>query len=205
MSRARTNADNVAGDISGVTASTGLSGGGTSATVSLAIDTAVTADLSTAQTLTNKTLTLPIIGNFVLGYTTTATAAGTTTLTNTSNNQQVFTGTTTQIVVMPVASTVTVGTRYVIENNSTGNITVNSSGSNLIATVVPGSSIKATCILASGTTAASWDTEFIGFNAVTGTGSNVLATSPTLTTPIISSIVNTGTLTLLSIGFKRTK
>jgi hypothetical protein len=57
MSRARTNADNVAGDISGVTASTGLSGGGTSATVSLAIDTAVTTDLSTAQTLSNKNLT----------------------------------------------------------------------------------------------------------------------------------------------------
>jgi hypothetical protein len=32
--------------------------------------------------------------------------------------------------------------------------------------------------------------------ANTGTGSNVLATSPTLTTPIFSSIVNTGTLTL---------
>ena len=32
--------------------------------------------------------------------------------------------------------------------------------------------------------------------ANTGTGNNVLATSPTLTTPIFSSIVNTGTLTL---------
>jgi hypothetical protein len=30
----------------------------------------------------------------------------------------------------------------------------------------------------------------------TGTGNNVLATSPTITTPVISSIVNTGTLTL---------
>lgn len=50
-----------AGDIEGVTASTGLSGGGTSGTVSLSIDTAVTADLSTAQTLTNKTLTDPKI------------------------------------------------------------------------------------------------------------------------------------------------
>jgi hypothetical protein len=36
----------------------------------------------------------------------------------------------------------------------------------------------------------------IGVGAVTGTGSAVLATSPTLTTPVISSIVNTGTLTL---------
>jgi hypothetical protein len=50
-----------AGDIEGVTASTGLSGGGTSGTVSLSIDTAVTADLTTAQTLTNKTLTDPKI------------------------------------------------------------------------------------------------------------------------------------------------
>jgi len=50
-----------AGDIEGVTASTGLSGGGTSGTVSLSIDTSVTADLTTAQTLTNKTLTDPKI------------------------------------------------------------------------------------------------------------------------------------------------
>jgi len=50
-----------AGDIEGVTASTGLSGGGTSGTVTLSIDTSVTADLSTAQTLTNKTLTTPTI------------------------------------------------------------------------------------------------------------------------------------------------
>ena len=49
------------GDITGVTAGNGLSGGGTSGTVAVAIDTAVTADLSTAQTFTNKTLTSPTI------------------------------------------------------------------------------------------------------------------------------------------------
>lgn len=53
------------GDITGVTAGTGLSGGGTSGSVTLSIDTATTVDLSTAQTLTNKTLTNPIINQTI--------------------------------------------------------------------------------------------------------------------------------------------
>jgi hypothetical protein len=52
---------NDVGDITAVSAGTGLSGGGTSGAVTLSIDTATTADLTTAQTLTNKTLTSPAL------------------------------------------------------------------------------------------------------------------------------------------------
>ena len=53
------------GDIEGVTAGTGLTGGGTSGTVSLAIDSTV-ATLTGSQTLTNKTLTTPAVNGGTL-------------------------------------------------------------------------------------------------------------------------------------------
>ncbi len=89
-------------------------------------------------------------------YTTTATAAGTTTLTVASTYNQFFTGVTTQTAVLPVTSTLALGQPYRIVNNSTGAVTANSSGGNAVI-VLPGSTeTVVTCILTSGTSAASW-------------------------------------------------
>ena len=127
----------------------------------------------------------------LVGYTSTATAAGTTTLTSSSTYNQFFTGTTTQTIVMPVVSTLTTGWTFHISNNSTGTLTVNSSGGNLISTVLAGTSLQLVCISTSGTTAASWDYELIGFTTPTGSGNVVLATSPTITTPTITDYIET--------------
>ena len=125
-----------------------------------------TLDVTGTTTLTN-----PVINNIKLGYTTTATAAGTTTLTIASNYQQFFTGTTTQTIVLPVTSTLALGMGYSIENNSTGTLTVQSSGLNTITTIPTGVTASFTCILITGTTAASWDYKQVGFaNGITYDG-----------------------------------
>jgi len=49
------------GDISGVTAGTGLSGGGTAGSVTLAVDTTFVATTSNTMTMSGKTLTAPIL------------------------------------------------------------------------------------------------------------------------------------------------
>lgn len=99
--------------------------------------------------------------NFIPGYTTTATAGSTTTLNVNSTYLQYFTGTLNQTVVMPVTSTLTFGQAWKIVNNSSGSLTVNSSGGNLILTMAANTIAEITCILTSGTTAASWNSTYI--------------------------------------------
>jgi hypothetical protein len=94
--------------------------------------------------------------SFNQGYTTTATAAGTTTLNVSSTYYQFFTGTATQTVVMPLASTLSLGRTWTIVNTSAFYIIVKSSGNNEILNLPSNYQCMVTCILTSGTTAASW-------------------------------------------------
>lgn len=143
--------------------------------------------------------TAPAEAARLLGYTSTATAAGTTALTNTSSQYQLFTGSTTQTITLPVTSTLNEGWSFHIVNNSTGNLTVNSSGGNLVTTIISGLSAMVTCIGTTLTTAADWEPGFTDFSALTGTGAVVLGTAPTITNAVISqsnAIRANGTLAL---------
>jgi hypothetical protein len=147
-----------------------------------------TTDTLTNKTLTGPTLTLPIVNNTKQGYSTTATASGTTTLTVNSNYAQFFTGTAAQTLVLPAPETMTLGMQYLIVNNSTGTLQVNAANTAVTATVIGGIAVLITCVdTTAGGGATSWSVETVGFSGVTGTGSVVLATSPSLTTPTIGS------------------
>jgi hypothetical protein len=94
-----------------------------------------------------------------VGFATTATAGGTTTLTVSSKMIQQFTGTGNQTVQLPVVSTLVLGYQFfIISSTTSGNrITINSSGGNNLASpLLDGQSALVTCILITGTTAASW-------------------------------------------------
>jgi len=186
------------------------------ATISTALKVSNSATTATNANTASAIVARDASGNFTagivtatnvnMGFTSTATAAGTTTLTASSTHYQRFTGVTTQTIVLPVTSTLATGVNYAIENASTGNLTVNSSGGNLVVTVIPGVTVQCMCIGTTLTTAADWDPEFNEFAAVTGTGSVVLSTSPTLVTPALgtpSALVGTnitGTASGLTAG-----
>lgn len=104
--------------------------------------------------------------SFLAGYTTTTTAAGTTTLVVGSTQQQYFTGTTTQTVVLPVVSTLVLGQNYIITNNSTGLVTVQSSGANTLQAMSGSTQLVATVIAITGTGTASWSWAYTQLNFI---------------------------------------
>jgi hypothetical protein len=98
-------------------------------------------------------------------YTSTATAAGTTTLSVSSNTLQFFTGSSTQTILLPNVTTLIVGRRFEIHNNSTGTLTVQTSGGSTISTVPGNTTFVYTCISTGSDVVGSWDSDLQGFTS----------------------------------------
>ena len=158
-----------------------IASGGTGSTSTTFVNAAsnVTGTLPIANGGTGAT-SLAAATIATLGYTSTPTAASTTTLTASSTSNQFFTGSSTQTVVLPVASTMTLGQQFTIHNNSSGDVAIQSSGLNAVSTATANTTTVITCILTSGTDASSWDSDYTGFTTVLpivrgGTGATTLA------------------------------
>jgi hypothetical protein len=142
---------------------------------------------------TGPTLSLPLIDNPKLGYATTVTSATPVVLTNTSGYYQFFTGSLGQTVTLPDASTMALGQSFLIGNGTTLSVTVRSSGLNTVQACTGGTTYLITCILTSGTTAASWQSRFVGSStAVSGTGAVALANNPQLAGPTLTDATHSG-------------
>ena len=152
--------------------------------------------------------------NFVSKATNVVSGAITTVLTAASARTQNLTGSSIQTFQLPDATTLSIGSTWYFNNNSTGNLSVVDNGSNPIATVLPGGQAMVTAIVVS-TANGSWDSHFlVPTNASFGTaglsipgklsannsvnGFATTATAGATTTLTVSSAQNqefTGTLT----------
>lgn len=95
------------------------------------------------------------------GITSTATATGTTTLTVASTGIQVFTGTAIQTVLLPTTS-VLAGYTYLIINQSTLQLTVQSSGANTVQVMDGNSFATFIALVNAPTSAANWNVNYVG-------------------------------------------
>lgn len=117
-------------------------------------------------------------------------SAGTSVLLNTDFQKIRVTGSTTHTIVLPDVSTLYIGWSYIITNDSSGTVSVQSSGLNSIVTIPSNTTILFQCILDTGTTAASWIFDYIGFSNVTGSGNVVRASGPTITGTLTTAAIS---------------
>ncbi len=123
-------------------------------------------------------------GHLINSVTSTATASGTTTLTNASSDVQRFTGTLTQSVVLPDATTLKVGTEFKIINDATGSsgvVTVTANGGSPTWSMYPGERFTFT-VRAVNTAAGSWIRQSLReaslFETLTDKGDLISASAP---------------------------
>lgn len=131
-------------------------------------------------------------GGLVEQVAVTATAAGTTTLTNVSKQIQIFTGTSSQIIVLPNATTMQIGQKFEIYNQSSAALSIEFNGGAAFtdaAGVVHGSLAANTTLVAklqtNGTSAGTWSVQStsVGLTISGPTVQKFLSGSGTYTTP----------------------
>ena len=108
-----------------------------------------------------------IMASSVLSTQSIATAGGTTTLTRTSPIYTVFTGTSAQTCVLPDATTLPVGQRYMIDNTSTLLVTVQTSGGATLKILGASTDLYLT-LLDKSSAAGTWSSDYSGANVTSG-------------------------------------
>lgn len=127
----------------------------------------------------------------------TATAAGTTTFTSATKKNQEFTGTTTQTVVLPDATTLQLGRSFYLMNRSTGTVTVNYSDSSLAVSMTAGTQAFL-IVMSNSTTVGVWD---IGFTTSGGSGSGtVTSTSVVSANGFAGTVANSTTTPAITLS-----
>lgn len=158
------------------------------------------ASAATASTLmTRDSSANSFSNNTVEGFTTTATAAGTTTMTVASTYTQVWTGSTTQTVKLGTTS-VLAGHQHIIYNQSTGSVTVQSSGANTIVVLGAWMSATFTAVVNTPTTAANWNYDLSTWtdavNSITATANAATINLAFVTNTVTNNSAATITITI---------
>jgi hypothetical protein len=138
------------------------------------------------------------------GYTTQAPSGAVTTLTKDSSPLQIVTtqGQTGNQLVMPAVTTLALGTRFRVVNVQNNTLQVQTTAQTATIATMPALTVyDFTSVATTGTANTTWAATFIGPATIagatlaTGTGSAVLATSPTLVTPNIGAATGTSLAT----------
>ena len=155
-------------------------------TASININGTVGATTATTGTFTTATATHLDATTESLGMQSIATSGGTTTFTATSPYYTIFTGTQGQTLVLPNATTLKVGWKYGIDNDSTQAITVNASGGGAFWNIAPGCDLYITCT-GIGSAAGTWEKDYSAAKAANGK-SLTISNTLTLTGTDVSSV-----------------